>query len=151
MICQAQVEDSPVTPLIIPRMKHARLWKLILGWLLERRKLKRLKREKFEEKDGEIEKEESGNQGDEEERGVTLDYFIDKNSPWKRTKDQIMNEPNPTLPDYIKPPYPIIKKKLVQEDEAWMFEKFKDMLKQLQVSLSLHEILELIPKFAKFM
>lgn len=32
-----------------------------------------------------------------------------------------------------------------------MFEKFKNMLKQLQVSLSFHEILVLIPKFAKFM
>lgn len=32
-----------------------------------------------------------------------------------------------------------------------MFENFKDMLKQLKVSLSFHEILELIPKFSKFM
>ncbi|XP_050914803.1 uncharacterized protein LOC127129710 [Lathyrus oleraceus] len=47
--------------------------------------------------------------------------------------DQIMNEPNPPLLDYIKLPYPIIKKKLVHEDEAGIFENFKDMLKQLQV------------------
>ena len=32
-----------------------------------------------------------------------------------------------------------------------MFEKFKDMLKQLQVSLSFHKLLELIPNFAKLM
>lgn len=32
-----------------------------------------------------------------------------------------------------------------------MFEKFKEMLKQLQVSLSFCEILELILKFSKFM
>lgn len=62
-----------------------------------------------------------------------------------------MNEPNPPLPDYIKLSYPFIKKKLVQEDEARIFENFKDMLKQLQVRLYFHEILELISKFAKFM
>lgn len=32
-----------------------------------------------------------------------------------------------------------------------MFEKFKEMLKQIQVSLSFHENLKLILKFAKFM
>lgn len=62
-----------------------------------------------------------------------------------------MNEPNPTLPDYLKLPYLIIKKKLIKEDEAGMFEKFKEMLKQLRVSLYSHEVIELIPKFAKFM
>lgn len=41
--------------------------------------------------------------------------------------------------------------KLVHEDEAGMFEKFKEMLKKLQVSISFHEVLELIPKFSKFM
>lgn len=47
--------------------------------------------------------------------------------------------------------YPIIKKKPVQDDEARMFEKFKEMLATLQLSISFHEILELMPKFAKFM
>ena len=32
-----------------------------------------------------------------------------------------------------------------------MFTKFKEMLATLQVSISFHEILELMPKFAKFM
>lgn len=62
-----------------------------------------------------------------------------------------MSEPNPELSDYIKPLYPIIKKKLVQDDEAGMFAKFKEILATLQVHISFHEILELIPKFIKFM
>lgn len=66
-------------------------------------------------------------------------------------KKQFMTEPNPNLPNYIKPLFPIIKKKLVQDDEAWMFAKFKEMLTTIQVSISFHEILELIPKFAKFL
>lgn len=62
-----------------------------------------------------------------------------------------MSDPNPESPDYIKPPYPIIKKKLVHKDEEGMLEKFKEMLTTLQVSISFYEILELIPKFDKFM
>lgn len=69
----------------------------------------------------------------------------------KITKNKILNEPNPPLPDYIKPPYPIIKKKLVHKDKFGMFEKFKEMLTQLQVSVSFCVILELILKFAKFL
>ncbi|XP_050896177.1 uncharacterized protein LOC127102896 [Lathyrus oleraceus] len=53
--------------------------------------------------------------------------------------------------DYIKPPFPIIKKKPVQEDESTMFAKFKEMLATLQISISFHEILELMPNFFKFM
>lgn len=57
----------------------------------------------------------------------------------------------PPLSDYVNPPYPIIKKKLIQDDEAGIFVKFKEMLATLQVNISSHEILELMPKFAKFM
>lgn len=32
-----------------------------------------------------------------------------------------------------------------------MFAKFKEMLKTLQLSISFHEVLELMPKFSKFM
>lgn len=38
-------------------------------------------------------------EGGEKERGVTLDHFIDKNSPWRRTEKQILVEPNPPLLD----------------------------------------------------
>ena len=76
----------------------------------------------IEKKEGGIGKEEIRHQGDKEERWVTIDQLIDKNSPWRRTKNQILNEPNPYLPDYIKPLYLIIEKKLVHEDEAEMFE-----------------------------
>lgn len=44
-------------------------------------------------------------------RGYTLDQFICKNPPFIRNKKQILNEPNPELPDYIKPPCPILTKK----------------------------------------
>lgn len=44
------------------------------------------------------------------------------------TKNKILNEPNPPLPDYKKPRYPIIKKKVVHEDEAGIFQKFKQVL-----------------------
>lgn len=56
-------------------------------------------------------REESKNQGDQDERGITGEKLIDKNSPWIRTKKNILNDPNPELPDYIKLPYLIIKKK----------------------------------------
>lgn len=96
-------------------------------------------------------KEESENQGDKEKIRVTLDKFIDKNSPCKRTKEKILNEPNPPSPDYIKPPHLIIKKKMVHEDEARMFENFKEVLRKHQVSISFQEILESIPKFSIFL
>lgn len=82
-----------------------------------------------------IEKEESNNQGGLEERGFTLDQLIDKISHWRRTKKHILNDPNPKLPYYIKPPYSLIKKKPVQDDEAGMFAKFKEKLATLQVSI----------------
>lgn len=47
--------------------------------------------------------------------GDTLDKLIDKNSPLKITKKKILNEPNPKLSYYVKPPYPILKKKPKKE------------------------------------
>lgn len=102
-----------------------------LGSVNRNEEVEKVQEDKIKEKVGEIKKEENRNQGDEENKGVTLDYFIGKNSPWKRTKDQMLNEQNPPLPDYLKLPYPIIKRKPVNEDEARMFENFKYMLKQL--------------------
>lgn len=64
-------------------------------------------------------------------RGKTLDKFIDKDSPFRRTNNQIINEPTLKLPDYIKPPYPFIKKKLKREMEVGKFKKFLEMLTAL--------------------
>lgn len=47
--------------------------------------------------------------------------------------------------------YPIINKKPLHGDDAWLFVRFKEMLTKLQVSIYFHEVLELMPKFAKFM
>lgn len=47
---------------------------------------------------------------EDEVKGYTLDQFINKDSPFRRTKKHILKESNPELPDYIKPPYPILKK-----------------------------------------
>lgn len=47
---------------------------------------------------------------DGEVRGYTFDQFIEKNSPFRRTKKQILNEPNLDILDYIEPPYSILKK-----------------------------------------
>lgn len=62
-----------------------------------------------------------------------------------------MNDPNPELPDYVKPPYLVTKKKAIQDYEAGMFEKFKEMLTTLQVSILFQDILDLMSQFAKFM
>lgn len=97
------------------------------------------------------EKEESKNQSDEAKKGVTIEQWIDKTSPWRRTKKKILNDLNPKLPDYIKPQYPIIDKKPLQEDEVRLFARFKEMLTTLQVIIYFHEVLEIMLKFAKFM
>lgn len=47
--------------------------------------------------------------------------------------------------------YPFIKKKPLQGNEAELFTRFKEMLTKLQVSISFHEVLELMPEFSKFM
>lgn len=64
------------------------------------------------------EKEESENQSDQAAKGVTIEQLIDKKSSWRRTKKKILNELNPELPNYVKPPYPFIKKKPLQGDGA---------------------------------
>lgn len=84
-------------------------------------------------------------------RGETLDKFIDKDSPFRRTKQQITNEPTPDLPDYIKQRYPYIKKKLKREIEVGQFKKFMKMLTVLQVNIMFCDAQEQIPVYAKFM
>lgn len=80
------------------------------------------------------EKKDSENQSYQVEKRVTIEKFIDKNSTWRRTKKKILNDPNPELPDYVKPPYPFIKKKPLQGDKSGLFTRFKEMLTKLQVS-----------------
>ncbi|XP_050919029.1 uncharacterized protein LOC127136526 [Lathyrus oleraceus] len=48
------------------------------------------------------------------------------------TKKQILNDHNPELPDYMKLPYPLFKKRPLQEDEAGLFARFKEMLTKIQ-------------------
>lgn len=55
---------------------------------------------------------------EDESKGYTFNQLNDKNSPFRRTKKQIINEPNSKLLDYIKPPYPILKKTLKKEMEV---------------------------------
>lgn len=107
--------------------------------------------ELMEKEEVRTKREKSKNQGAQVERGVTIEQLIDKNSHWRRNKKQILNDPNLKLHDYIKPHYPIIKKKPLQEDEAGLFTKFKEMMTTLQVSILFHEVMERMPKFYKFM
>lgn len=69
------------------------------GLITKKGKAERVQEDEIEKKEGEIEKQKSVNQCDKEERVVIIDQLIDKNSPWKRTKEQILNELNPPLPD----------------------------------------------------
>lgn len=85
------------------------------------------------------------------ERGEPLDKLIDKDSPFRRTKNQIINEPNPHFPDYIKPPYPLSKKKSKRELEVGQFKKFMEMLIALQVNIPFCDALEQMSIYAKFM
>lgn len=64
-------------------------------------------------------------------RGGTLDKLIDRDSPLRITKNQILNEPSPKLPYYIKTPYHIIKKKPKIEMKVGQFKKFMVMLTTL--------------------
>lgn len=48
----------------------------------------------------------------------TLNQFIDKYSPFRKTKKHILTKPNLELPDYIKPPYLIRKKTPKKEKEV---------------------------------
>lgn len=67
---------------------------------------------------GKKEVEKSENNTDDEVKGYALNQLIDKNLPFQRTKKQILTEPNPELLDYIKPLYPILKKKPKKEIEV---------------------------------
>lgn len=60
------------------------------------------------------------------EKGETLYKLIDKDSPFQRTKNPILNEPNPNLPDYIKALYSLNKKKQKREMEVGQFKKFME-------------------------
>lgn len=51
------------------------------GLVTRKEEVEKIKKDKIKEKKVEIEKKGNGNQGDKEERGVTLYYFIDKKSP----------------------------------------------------------------------
>ncbi|XP_058754783.1 uncharacterized protein LOC131627943 [Vicia villosa] len=95
--------------------------------------------------------EKSKDTSDDKVRGYTFDRFIDNNSPFRRTKEEILNERNPELPNYIKPPYPILKKTHKKEIKRNKFKKFMDMLKKIQVNIPFCEALEKIPIYAKFM
>lgn len=66
--------------------------------------------------------------------GKTFDKFIDKDLPFRRTKNHIINEPNPLFSDYIKPPYPLKKKKPKRELKVGKFKKIMEMLTALQVN-----------------
>lgn len=57
-------------------------------------------------------------------------------------KKQILNELNPELPDYMKPPYPILKKKSNIEMEVGEFKTFMKMLTKIKVNIPLCEALE---------
>lgn len=76
------------------------------------------------------------------EEGEAVDKFIAKDSPFRRTKNQIVNEPNPPLPDHIKPPYPLNKKKPKRELEVGKFKRFMEMLTTLQVNIPFCDALE---------
>ncbi|XP_050898001.1 uncharacterized protein LOC127104904 [Lathyrus oleraceus] len=62
-----------------------------------------------------------------------------------------MNESNPELPHYIKPPYLILKKKPKKETKVRQFNKFMDMLTKIQINIPFCEALEHMHVYAKFM
>lgn len=68
---------------------------------------------------------------EDEVTGYTIRKFIDKNSHFRRTKNQILNEPNPKLLDFIKPTYPILKKTPKKEKEMGLLKKFREMLNKI--------------------
>lgn len=69
----------------------------------------------------------------------------------RRTKKQILNEPNPELLYYVKPPYPILKKKPNKEKEGGHFNKFIENDTKHQVNVPCGEALEKMPVYAKLM
>ncbi|XP_050920394.1 uncharacterized protein LOC127138032 [Lathyrus oleraceus] len=85
------------------------------------------------------------------EKWETLVKLIDKDSPFRRSKNQILNEPNPHLSDYIRPPYHLNKKKPKIKMEVGKFKKFMEMLTALQVNIPFCDALKKILVYAKFM
>lgn len=63
----------------------------------------------------------------------------------------IFIEPNLELPDYIKPPYTILKKTPKKEKEVGKFKKFMEMLNKMQVNIPFFDALEEMHVYAKFM
>lgn len=86
----------------------------------------------FEEK---LEGEKNDDLVEDEVRGYTLYQLMDKNLPQSRIEKQILIEPSAELPDYIKPSYPILKKKPKKEMEVGQFKNFIDMLPKIQVNI----------------
>lgn len=75
-----------------------------------------------------------------EVKGQDLDQFIDKNSP------------NLEFPNYIKAPYPVLKKKHDKKDEKEeQFKNFKEMLQKIQVNVHFCKAMDRIPVYTKFM
>lgn len=66
-------------------------------------------------------------------------------------KNQILNEPNPSLPDYIKLMYPLNKKNPKREMEVEKFKRFMEMLTTLQVNIPFCDALAKMFVYAKFM
>lgn len=98
-----------------------------------------------------FEGEKSEHTSEDEDKGYTLNRFIGKNSPFKRAKKHTLNEPNPELPDYIKPSYPILKKTPKKEKEMSKYKKFVEILNNIKVNISLCEALEKMCVYSKFM
>lgn len=61
-----------------------------------------------------------------------------------------MNEPNPELPDNIKPPYRILKKTHKKDMEGNQLKKFMEMLKKIHVNIHFCEALKNMRVYAKF-
>lgn len=84
-------------------------------------------------------------------RGHTLNQFIDRYSPLRKTKDQILDNLKPPLPDYVKPPYHVVKKKQKHDMKIGQYKKFMEMLRKIQVNISLWDAHEQMSTYAKFM
>lgn len=69
-----------------------------------------------------------------------------------RTKKKILNDLNPVFPDYIRAPYPFLKKKHYKKDEKEeQFKKFKEMLQKNQLNTPSCESMDQMLMYAKFM
>lgn len=95
--------------------------------------------------------EKSENTSENEVKGLTLETFLDKDSPSIRNKKKIVNEPNSDPPDYVKTPYPILKKKPKKEMEVGQFKMFMDMQTKMHVNNILCEALKQMLVYAIFM